>query len=320
MNYIIEFYKGLDTVNLIIFWGVIIVIVLLLVFAIIISNKNKELVKIIESKSIDIDEYDENDIPTLKADNTSLKFEEETIKNEVVKANNAVIDDTINNNYFFKNDENVEEEITEKKESFNAEEYISDYNQTIHEIDNNTNKSNIIIDNNISETIPSNQPYQKNVLNEMSLNQTSPIGIIKTNDTQNKEIQKAEELYNSFNEKNNSNVNTANDNNQRNINNSSNNYYKRGNYLEELSKKSSDIKEGINRTEYELKQEEDAIISYQELMQKKDQLQIIDEEEAIISVNELLNTKNKNEKLYNISDNEENDKFIDELKDFRSGL
>ena len=58
MNYIIEFYKGLDTVNLIIFWGVIIVVLLLLIFSIILANKNRKLEKIIESNGINIDDND----------------------------------------------------------------------------------------------------------------------------------------------------------------------------------------------------------------------------------------------------------------------
>ena len=43
MKQIIDFYKNLDVLNMIIFWGVIIVVILLLVFAIIISKKNKKL-------------------------------------------------------------------------------------------------------------------------------------------------------------------------------------------------------------------------------------------------------------------------------------
>ena len=43
MDLIIDFYKSLDTINLIVFWGIIIVLILLLVFAIVLSNKNKKL-------------------------------------------------------------------------------------------------------------------------------------------------------------------------------------------------------------------------------------------------------------------------------------
>ena len=55
MKYIIDYYKQLDTINLFLFWGIIIVILLLLVFAIIIVNKNKRLKRIIASKSQEIE-------------------------------------------------------------------------------------------------------------------------------------------------------------------------------------------------------------------------------------------------------------------------
>ena len=48
-------------------------------------------------------------------------------------------------------------------------------------------------------------------------------------------------------------------------------------------------------TDYERKQEEEAIISYDELLKVKD-------------------------KIYNITDDEETDEFIDELKNFRIDL
>ena len=93
-------------------------------------------------------------------------------------------------------------------------------------------------------------------------------------------------------------------------------------YLNEVSKKLSEAKEidGIERTEYEIKQEEDAIISYEELMQKKDSIQMIDEEDAVISIGELYEKNKQKEKLYNITKEEENDKFISELKHFRGDL
>ena len=92
-------------------------------------------------------------------------------------------------------------------------------------------------------------------------------------------------------------------------------------YIRDVSKKLAEAnnRNDIDRTEYEIKQEEEAIISYDELMQKKDEIKIIDEEEAVISIDELMQKKQK-EKLYNLVDEEENDKFIDELKDFRRDL
>ena len=102
-------------------------------------------------------------------------------------------------------------------------------------------------------------------------------------------------------------------------------------YLEEVSKKLAEayVSDGIERTDYELEQEENAIISYKELMEKKDSIQTIDEEEAVISIEELMNRNNKQQekkekdtdtKLYNLTDEEENDDFIKELKQFRNDL
>ena len=100
-------------------------------------------------------------------------------------------------------------------------------------------------------------------------------------------------------------------------------------YLEEVSKKlaEADTKDEIERTDYELEQEENAIISYTELMEKKDSIQTIDEEEAVISIEELMNRNNHQKeleqeetKLYNITEEEANDNFLKELKQFRNDL
>ena len=63
-----------------------------------------------------------------------------------------------------------------------------------------------------------------------------------------------------------------------------------------VSKMEKEIKpSNIELTEYEKKQEEEAIISYDELLKVKD-------------------------KIYNITEDEETDEFIDELKSFRLNL
>ena len=68
-------------------------------------------------------------------------------------------------------------------------------------------------------------------------------------------------------------------------------------FIEEISKRMEDeIKpQTIELTDYERKQEEEAIISYQELLKTKD-------------------------RMYRITDDEEIDTFIDELKEFRTNL
>lgn len=327
MSFIVDFYKSLDTVNLFIFWGVIVVVTLLLIFAIIISNKNKKLERIIASRGIDIDEFNEDDIPAIKKDTSALK-NDCVVTNDIVKAqandNEEII---IEEKPFFTtdNDTSIEKEAEQPpKDAFVAEEHVLDYQnkKIVNDEKDVVNNKNYLMTE--EQTTP--KPYQKNVLKEMSLNQTSPIGIVKNNLNKSTEVINAEELYTSLNEKNNSNlvqdkpiIEKNNDTILPSENNQYNNY-KKGNYLEELSKNNSKLKEEINRTEYELRQEEDAIISYEELMKKKDNINIIDEEEAVISINELLKKKEKQEKLYNINNDEDNDEFIDELKNFRSDL
>ena len=193
-------------------------------------------------------------------------------------------------------------------------------------------------------------PYQRNVLREMSLNQTSPIGIVKPIKKDDIEIKKAKELHDSLNIENNNKIekesyheeekeikleNNSKETKQDNLSDQTNlpkiNVQNKSievqktakeKYLEEVSRKlaSAKQKDDIDRTDYELKQEEEAIISYKELMEKKDSIKIIDEEEAVISIEELIRKKNQQEKLYNLTEEEENDKFINELKNFRNDL
>ena len=360
MNYILEFYKGLDTVNLIIFWGVIIVVLLLLIFAIIITNKNKKLEKIIESKGINIDNNDidqelaikkvdefpiiENKIANFQAKDTLIK---ESKEEPVLSKKNILLEpDT-------KEEDNLDIPITQpekevKEEKFVVEEHVMEYNNNFFKMptikQEQTNKE-ILAEEKFkdekAEIVDPPIPYQKNVLRQVYPNQTSPIGIVKNDTSIEKEISKAKELNEIFNNTNNS----DNEYSQRmtheealikNIDNQieKENYKyqdsrpisyenkRKGNYLEELSKKLSQNNEqnDIKRTEYELKQEEDAIISYDELMQKRDSIQIVDEEDAIISIEELKKRKQTEEKLYNITEKENNSDFIKELKNFRSDL
>ena len=68
-------------------------------------------------------------------------------------------------------------------------------------------------------------------------------------------------------------------------------------FIEEISKRLAEEVEPqtIELTDYEKRQEEEAIISYKELLKEKD-------------------------RLYKITDDEEIDTFIDELKEFRTNL
>lgn len=128
--------------------------------------------------------------------------------------------------------------------------------------------------------------YQKNVLREAnSRGQTSPIHIENNNNSNNDEdillgldygednISPLEEMEDLYEE--NDNMKFASE------------------IVEKMEKESAPS--NIELTEYEKKQEEEAIISYDELLKVKD-------------------------KIYNITDDEETDEFIDELKNFRIDL
>lgn len=370
MKLITDFYTNLDILNKIIFWGIIIVIILLIIFSSILINKNKKNKKVIE-------EIDEDESLPIKNENIISVTEDK-------KFENINIDKLPNSK---------EQQLTIAEydnSNFVAEEYIMEYNKK-----NITNKS---INNNISNIeqektveLP-NKPYQKNVLREMSLSQTSPIGITNqvNKKLDNNEI--AKDLQNSLDEKilennidrqrneiiknemtkmkenhprkteiktevieanskikdimldkNKSDLIKESTNKKifksdedeilKNIPTSTTKNTKSSSerYLEEVSKKLSvaQTPDDIERTEYELEQEENAIISYKELMKKKDTIKTIEEEEAIISIEELMNRKNnstdeidisKSQKLYNITEEEENDEFLKELKKFRKDL
>lgn len=130
----------------------------------------------------------------------------------------------------------------------------------------------------VQEEVKENNLYQKNVLREISSKQpVSPIHIEK------KEEYIARENLDNF------------DFNSVNYDNGLGMTYEDPNIspLEEMEEETKPS--NIELTDYEKKQEEEAIISYDELMKVKD-------------------------KIYNITDDEETDEFIDELKNFRLDL
>ena len=430
MELIIEFYQGLDALNLIIFWGIIIVIILLIILAFILINKNKKLKKIVNN-NIKADE--ELPIKNIETENNNNfdKNQKEIDNKDIILTNNKKV---------------IEQEETkhiETEQKFIAEEHIKKYNeQESKNYDNNKNTDELKngnFDNKkyISKEIEiPTKPYQKNVLREMSLSQTSPIGITRPINKEDKKLELAKDLEDSLNKKEEETKEIASERNNiqneilkkelsrieeiaprkteikeqeknetKNIitkkeynstferktteikDSKPNNPYftkfeemskietpkvqinienkeERKNeenkneyiplqvkellektsinennvkssserYLEEVSKKlaEAEIPDEIERTEYELEQEENAIISYKELMEKKDSIQTIDEEDAIISIEELMNkstdkSQKKEEpiqesKLYNISEEEDDENFLKELKQFRNDL
>ncbi|MCI6712241.1 MAG: hypothetical protein SO067_02280 [Bacilli bacterium] len=131
-----------------------------------------------------------------------------------------------------------------------------------------------------------NKAYQRNVFREMkSRYQTSPIGIVYPKE---REVKVEQPINNKE-------------------------------YIQDVSEKLSKatIPDKIELTDYEKEQEENAIISYEELMKKKDEIVFIDEEDAVISYEELINRK---EKIYNITKENNDTNFINELKSLRKDL
>ena len=302
MKSIINFYQGLDALNLILFWGVIIVIILLLIFSIILVNKNRKLKNMLISNNYiqeqDIFNAEVDDIPVITSPEVKQTTNNELVT-EIKKENEPLIEAPIE----ITNEKEETKNIAQEEKKFIAEEHVMEYNQEVFNVPNlkKAETQEIIKEESENEkTKLTNAPYQKNVLRDKYSNQTSPIGIVKREDNYQKNLNNARELHKALNEE------TSN----------------QQKYLEEVSQKLSEATDlnDIDRTAYELQQEEEAIISYQELMNKKDQIKIVDEEDAVISIEELINRKKQEEKLYNITKEEENNTFIDELKQFRQDL
>lgn len=307
MDLVVEFYNSLDILNLIIFWGIIVVIILLIIFSSIMISKNKKKINVNNVLLDDELPIKEDTIEEIKDDNKEIIEKQVKDDDKVI-----VLEDKIE-----EKEDNIEEE------KFVAEEYVK-----------SSVKEDIVIPN---------KPYQRNVLREMSLSQTSPIGITKPVNKINMNLVK--DLHDSLNiddDIKNELEDIKNIDDRRteivsdndllvNIEDNNSNEIKSDSekYLEEVSKKLSeaDVIDDVKRTNYELEQEENAIISYKELMEKKDSIKTIDEEEAIISIEELMNHKvnedsmvKEDTKLYHLTEEEENDSFIRELKQFRSDL
>lgn len=251
-----NFYNNLSSDSLFFFWIIIFLFIFLVVISIILINKNKNLVKILKEEQEKVEDNKEINNNILKQQQLEVPVETKEVPLE---------------------------EPTSNKE----EEKIPVVKEEIKEVQEK-----------VKEEVKENNLYQKNVLREISSKQpVSPIHIEK------KEEYIARENLDNF------------DFNSVNYDNGLGMTYEDPNIslLEEMEdayevndnmKFASEIVEkmeeetkpsNIELTDYEKKQEEEAIISYDELMKVKD-------------------------KIYNITDDEETDEFIDELKNFRLDL
>lgn len=262
-------------------------------------------------------------------DNTKNYIDNTTNINSNLSNNNVSFDDS-NDNNSIKEEKHVEQESNDTLELFESimkdNRFSSNY-MTDSYLENIDREEEVIKDdiNEILKDMPNvgeAKPYTKNVLKSINAGgQTSPVNIGKS-------TVDAPKLRVAYNYNNNENNNMNDENINRNLNVSNNDVtrnntsidsykYKQNDYvndtqtqindvknddyneIEEISKKlEEELKpQTIELTDYEKKQEEEAIISYQELLEAKSKNNITEDDEDIDTV-----------------------KFIDELKSFRTDL
>lgn len=260
-----NFYNDLSSDGLFFFWIILFLVVFLIFIAIILIKKNKRLIQLLKEEHTNKSDVLEDNIVK-----EEVKINEEEIKN-VVKEDNyiGIAEENVDNIV------KVETTNDEVKENINFESKIPENKEESIKLEKNNNL------------------YQKNVLRELSSKQpTSPIHIEKNDEYiqresldnyifdnglgmtyESTEISPLEELEECYEETDNMKL-----------------------VDDIVAKLEKEIKSSnVELTEYERKQEEEAIISYDELEKIKD-------------------------KIYNITDDEETDEFIDELKSLRIDL
>ena len=262
-NSLSDFYNNLSSDGLFLFWILIFVFAFLVFLTIILLVKNNKLTKIILSER-------------------NSKVVSEESKEEKIS-----------------DKENIKEEKQEKEESLILEDTIIPKEEVKIEVKKEIEPEPKIELSNSNKEVnvkkEENNLYQKNVLREMNAKMpTSPIHIDNKEAKEDKQLSIDISSYDDIiTEREDSNISPLLE--------MEDNYSSdeiSSSYLEEVTKKLSEEEKESNNielTDYEKKQEEEAIISYNELQKVKD-------------------------KIYNLNEEEEDDDFIDELKLFRSDL
>lgn len=271
LNSFNDFYDNLSSNGLFFFWIVVFLFVFLIFLLIVLYFKNKKLIKLIRDNKID----------TLK---------EDVVKEVSINGNNAIKEEILENNSDTSslNDfkDTIKEEVNE--EVSNDILMVNDIKPVINDIKPAVNEMNITNDN--MQDV--NGPYKKNILREMNTRrQTSPISIVREEDNST--------TFNDYNDGLDTRGIDLGEDGLSPLENMEDVYDVNDSMRfasDVVSRMEKDVKpSNIELTEYEKKQEEEAIISYDELLKVKD-------------------------KIYNITEDEETDEFIDELKNFRLDL
>lgn len=276
---LLKIFSEMDTLDIIIVVGIIFIVIFLICLSSSLMKKNKVLREELKNKqNIDNIIMDEDIINDKKIENyedINIIKEDKPEEDNIVVPNEKVdILNELNENLY-------EDDILSKPEEEGINEILKD-----------------LPDNDTSITAP----YTRNVLKSLSQSgQTSPVNIGKSAvdvpkvkvtsyvKEEPKHEVKIEQQKLDFEEKD---IKKELPKLKENSSNMSNQEF-----IEEISKRLSEEVEPqtIELTDYEKRQEEEAIISYKELLKVKD-------------------------RLYKITDDEEIDTFIDELKEFRTNL
>ncbi len=276
---LLKIFSEMDTLDIIIVVGIIFIVIFLICLSSSLMKKNKVLREELKNKqNIDNIIMDEDIINDKKIENyedINIIKEDKPEEDNIVVPNEKVdILNELNENLY-------EDDILSKPEEEGINEILKD-----------------LPDNDTSITAP----YTRNVLKSLSQSgQTSPVNIGKSAvdipkvkvtsyvKEEPKHEVKIEQQKLDFEEKEIKKELPKLEENSSSMSNQE--------FIEEISKRLAEEVEPqtIELTDYEKRQEEEAIISYKELLKEKD-------------------------RLYKITDDEEIDTFIDELKEFRTNL
>lgn len=276
---LLKIFSEMDTLDIIIVVGIIFIVIFLICLSSSLMKKNKVLREELKNKqnidNIIMDEDITNDKEIENYEDINIIKEDKPEEDNIVVPNEKVdILNELNENLY-------EEDILSKPEEEGINEILKD-----------------LPDNDTSLTAP----YTRNVLKSLSQSgQTSPVNIGKSAvdvpkvkvtsyvKEEPKHEVKLEQQKLDFEEKEIKKEIPKLEENSSNMSNQE--------FIEEISKRLAEEVEPqtIELTDYERRQEEEAIISYKELLKEKD-------------------------RLYKITDDEEIDTFIDELKEFRTNL
>lgn len=266
LNSFNDFYDNLSSNGLFFFWIVVFLFVFLIFLLIVLYFKNKKLVKLLRDNRDDV-------INTIR-DDTSIENKEVPTSNDTLTVEDKILNDDTTS-------------LTGVKE------IVDDENkndiQMVNEIKPVVNETKVVKDN-IQDV---SGPYKKNVLREMNTRgQTSPISIVADDNASSTTFSDYSDNLDTMG------IDLREDNGTP-LDDMEDVYAVNDNMRfasDVVSRMEKDVRpSNIELTEYEKKQEEEAIISYDELLKVKD-------------------------KIYNITEDEDNDEFIDELKNFRLDL